>query len=316
EAEAQFACFIIGHNIPLEASNHVTISFCRMFPDSKIAQTYASKRSKTTAIICHVLAPEIIEGAITAARSGPFTLCLDAISDTEKKLFLILINYCHTQTREIKVALFDVPVYNTDTTETLFECVNEVFKRFQIPWRNVVALLCDNTSVNVERHNSLKALIEKVLSADLFTLGCTGHLICVLQKQLAQSIDVGDIRMFYYLDKSVKRKHLLKEYLDLVGIKYSKILKHAPTRWLSLGRCTDRFLKMLPALHTFFASEEYSSDCISSAEEIIWSLSNAILNMYFFLLAVYHCISEWNNSIILKNREREREREREIKQHQ
>uniref|UniRef100_H3ABT5 DUF4371 domain-containing protein n=1 Tax=Latimeria chalumnae TaxID=7897 RepID=H3ABT5_LATCH len=234
EAETRSACFLIKHNVPLGASDHATMLFCH----NKIAQKYASKRSKTTAIIYHALAPEFTQETITASRSGPFTLRLDTSSDTEDKLFLILIRHCHAQTGEIKVALLDLPVCNIGTAESLLECVN-VFKCFQIPWQNVVALLCDSTSVNVGQHNSLKTLIEKVSSADLFTLGCTCHLIslCASKAASALSIAVGDvlIRVFYYLDKSAKRKHLLKEYADFVGIEYRKILKRAPTRWLSLG---------------------------------------------------------------------------------
>ena len=56
QAEVYFATFIAEHNVPFLAADHFTRLCKVMFPDSKIAQGFASGRTKTTAIVKHALA--------------------------------------------------------------------------------------------------------------------------------------------------------------------------------------------------------------------------------------------------------------------
>ena len=39
---------------------------------------------------------------------------------------------------------------------------------------------------------------------------------------------------YYYFDKSTKRKNELEGYYDFCDIKFSDVIKHVSTRWLSL----------------------------------------------------------------------------------
>ena len=59
EAETRRSLFIAKHNIPFLASDHATRLFpnFKMFPDSKIANSFACGRTKTTAIAKGALAP-------------------------------------------------------------------------------------------------------------------------------------------------------------------------------------------------------------------------------------------------------------------
>ena len=49
-AETLMANFLVEHNIPFAAADHLSDLFKTMFPDSTIAANFASKRTKTTAI--------------------------------------------------------------------------------------------------------------------------------------------------------------------------------------------------------------------------------------------------------------------------
>lgn len=63
------------------------------------------------------------------------------------------------------------------------------------------------------------------------------------------------IDIYYYLEKSSKRKQALKELQEKLNLPVQKILKHVPTRWLSLGKCLDRLIVQYPALLAFFETE-------------------------------------------------------------
>ena len=78
-AEIYFSTFIAEHNIPFLASDHFN-KLCKvMFPDSKIAQGFASGRTKTTAIVKYALAPALNDEVIQSCCTSPFTLLCDSI---------------------------------------------------------------------------------------------------------------------------------------------------------------------------------------------------------------------------------------------
>uniref|UniRef100_H3A3T0 HAT C-terminal dimerisation domain-containing protein n=1 Tax=Latimeria chalumnae TaxID=7897 RepID=H3A3T0_LATCH len=108
----------------------------------------------------------------------------------------------------------------------------------------------------VGRHRSLKVHIEN-RAPKLYTLNCPCHLISLCALKAASSLLVnGDevlIRVFYYLDKSARWKHLLKEHAEFVNVEHRKILKHSGTHW---GKRIDRILMIMPTLRLFFQSED------------------------------------------------------------
>ena len=94
-------------------------------------------------------------------------------------------------------------------------------------------------------------------------LGCPCHLIHLAAEkaaaQLPVSIEELLVDVFFYLDKSSKRKQGLKEFQDLCGVEMRKIVKHGSTRWLSLEKCVARLLQQWPALLQYFESEQSKS---------------------------------------------------------
>ena len=73
----------------------------------------------------------------------------------------------------------------------------------------------------------------------------------------ATGFNVDDlvIDVFYWFDKSTKRKSNLSDYCDFCDTTYRDIMKHVNTRWLSLERAVGRVLQQYAALKSYFASE-------------------------------------------------------------
>lgn len=63
------------------------------------------------------------------------------------------------------------------------------------------------------------------------------------------------VDLFYWFDKSTKRKASLDSYCSFCDTSYREIIKHVSTRWLSLGRAVDRALQQYEALKSYFSSE-------------------------------------------------------------
>ena len=73
-------------------------------------------------------------------------------------------------------------------------------------------------------------------------------------------VDVEElvIDIFYWFDKSTKRKSSLEEYCCFCDVQYRKIVKHISTRWLSLETAVERILKVYAGLRSYFLSESCS----------------------------------------------------------
>ena len=64
------------------------------------------------------------------------------------------------------------------------------------------------------------------------------------------------VDLYYWFDKSTKRKGILVEYMQFCDKEYGKILKHSSTRWLSLERCIQRTIEKYAGLKSYFLSED------------------------------------------------------------
>ena len=76
----------------------------------------------------------------------------------------------------------------------------------------------------------------------------------------ATSFDVEElvVDMFYWFDKSTKRKSTVVEYCCFCNVWYRKIVKHVSTRWLSLEAAVEHVLKVYNGLRSHFMSESCS----------------------------------------------------------
>ena len=68
------------------------------------------------------------------------------------------------------------------------------------------------------------------------------------------------VDLYYYFDKSAKRKELLHEFQVFTDTKELKVLNHCKTRWLSLDRAVKRVLDQWDALHAYFDREAETDD--------------------------------------------------------
>ncbi|XP_063765267.1 uncharacterized protein LOC134881682 [Eleginops maclovinus] len=117
----------------------------------------------------------------------------------------------------------------------------------------------DNAMVMQGLKAGTAGYINKKNSA-VYVLGCPCHLIHLAAEkaaaQLPVSIEELLVDIYFYLDKSSKRKQGLKKFQDLCGVEMRKIVKHVSTRWLSLDKCIARLLQQWPALLQYFESEQ------------------------------------------------------------
>jgi hypothetical protein len=267
KAEVMVTNFLVQHNLPLSTADHLGPLFKEIFPDSKIALSYASGRTKTSAVLNVAMGPHCHKYVVEHCKTHPFSLGIDGSNDTgvEKMNPVTIRIFDVNSSKVVTSQFFDMCITSGEDggkAAAIFDVMNEKFTEDQIPWINSVSLSVDNTSAMIGRHNSIASRCKN-MNPNIFISGCTCHLAHLAATQANDSftnfvgINVEDflIDLYYWFDKSSKRKGKLTEYFEFCDQEYQKILKHVSCRWLSLERCIERALKKFPSLKAYFLSE-------------------------------------------------------------
>ena len=101
----------------------------------------------------------------------------------------------------------------------------------------VTSIARDNTSANIGDHNSIKSrTLER--NPEIVISGCPCHILHNTASKAADafaavsdfSVEDHCVDLYYWFDKSSKRKSILKEYYDFCDQDYQEVIKYISTR--------------------------------------------------------------------------------------
>jgi hypothetical protein len=270
KAEVLMTNFLVQHNLPLSTSDNMGPLFRSAFLDSDIAKQYACGRTKTCAIVNKAMGRHCHEYVVQHCKEHPFSLGIDGSSDTDvhkmnpMTVRIFDINRSHTVTTHF-YNMCVTSGRDASKSAQLFLVVQAKMLEDEIPWSQAVSHSVDNTNSMIGVHNSFASRC-KAQNSEIYVRGCPCHLAHIAASNADDAfseivgINVEDIviKLFYWFDKSTKRKGVLVEYMEFCDTEYAKILKHTSTRWLSLERCVEWTLKKYSGLRSYFLSEEFS----------------------------------------------------------
>jgi hypothetical protein len=88
------------------------------------------------------------------------------------------------------------------------------------------------------------------------------------------------VDIFYYFDKSTKRKAALSDYTQFCDLVYRKMLKHVTTCWLSLNTSVNRILSGYEGLKSYFLSEDDEDSKIPRSARLRKHFENPMTEIY------------------------------------
>ena len=280
-AEVMVTNFLVQHNIALLTAYHLSSRFKNAFPDSKIAQKYSSRRTKTTAIINKSFAPHCAEYVVEHCKASVYSVGTDGSNDTglEKMNPICVKIFDVKRSKTVTNHFLDMCLTSgTDcsTAEGIFTAIDEAFENepWEIPWESCVSLSVDNTNTMIGKNNSIASrFLEK--NENVFIAGCPCHLAHIAASNAHDdfceyiSLNVEDVMvdLFYWFDKSAKRKGKLKEYFEFCDQEYQSVLKHLSVRWLSLEKCISRTTLKFTSLKAYFLNESFADERFQRLEE-------------------------------------------------
>jgi len=204
----------------------------------------------------NVLSAEKKKSVIDDLRKTPFSIGVDGSNDTDSKMHPIIVTYFDEKSGLISSGLLNLnPIKDRSTGKNIAQSIIQVFEKLDIPIKNCIAFGADNAPVMLGEKSGV-AFFLKEKHREIIPIGCSCHLINLAAQKAAAvlpaDIEQTVIDIFYFLEKSANRKESLKEFQRLHNTEIRKILKHVPTRWLSLNKCLGRLVgQWQPLLHYF-----------------------------------------------------------------
>ncbi|KAI4898772.1 hypothetical protein NFI96_026849, partial [Prochilodus magdalenae] len=264
-----------GHSyLSTDCGNKVS---AKIFSDSNIATKMSCGRTKSEALVENVLAPfsqERLAAELQKAQS--FAVCSDASNSGHIKLFPYTVQYFCTS-EGVKYGLLDFYEDPDESSEAIFNQIVSITENNGLSIKQISAYGADNASVNYGRHNSVFQKLRGV-NPHIVKGNCKCHIInnSVKTANRVFSSSGCDVEAFVLKVKvnlgesefscSAKKVETLKEFCEFTSTKYREILRHVPTRWLSLLPAIQRILECWPALKSYFVSLG-KDDCPS----IVWT---------------------------------------------
>lgn len=264
----KLSILLAQHNIPLSLADHMSPLIRNVF-DGEIAGGYACAKTKTSCILNGAVAPEFRAELVSVMQQAPYSLSVDGSNDSGLlKMNPLTVRMFDENRGKVNTRFLDMCTtsgQHAGTAESIFNKMDQVLSLHHIPWDYCVGLGVDNTSVNIGRHNSIMTRIHQK-NPNVYIMGCPCHIAHNTASIAAEALqhdvrfDVEEIMvdLFYWFDKSTKRKSSLKEYCCFCDVQYRKIIKHVSTRWLSLEMAIERTLKLYDGLYSYFLSESCS----------------------------------------------------------
>lgn len=227
-----------------------------VFNDSNKASKISCGRTKAEAIVANVLAPysqELIVNDLSK-NYAYFSLSSDASNKGNTKLFPVVLRYFQPSVGVV-TRLLDFYEDSDETAAAISEKIVDVVQKNNLNMQMVSAYSADNASINFGKH---KGVYKKLCAANerILPAGCPAH---ILHNTAKKACDVMDydveslvLKVYNHFSISAKRAAQLKEMFNFVDIEWSQLLRHVPTRWLSLFPAIDRLLKNWPAVKAYF----------------------------------------------------------------
>jgi len=257
-AELTTAYKVVKHHQSFSSLDCIVKLNAMMYSDSKIAAKQSTARTKATAIIKNILAPNSVSEIKKKLQEvSYYGIGTDASNHKAEKMFSLILQY-FTEDDGIQHKLLK---FDSLKNETISKYCIDTLRQLQIPLDKLIAFCGDNTNTNfggLQRRGQCNVFhkIKEDLGRPIEGIGCPAHIlhntISSASGILSIDVEVIVLKIFNYFVIYTVRTEKLKEFCSIVDINYQTLLSHSRTRWLSLMPAVERILKLWTPLKIFF----------------------------------------------------------------
>ena len=193
-----------------------------------------------------------------------FSLTTDGSNDSGlQKMNPLTVRIVDINLGRVVSQILDMCLTTSSTAEAIFAKINATLEGFDISWNRCASFGVDNTNVNIGQRNSIKTRVHHY-NPSVYFVGCPCHIVHNTASKASDhfevetGFDIEDmlVDIYYWFDKSTKRKNELLNFCEFCDMEYRDIVKLVSVRWLSLECAVERTLKQYLALKSYFLSTE------------------------------------------------------------
>nr|XP_012606182.1 uncharacterized protein LOC105863530 isoform X1 [Microcebus murinus] len=226
------------------------------FPDSEVATKMSCGRTKGEILITDVLAPYSVELILSDLTNdhGFYSISSNVLNHGNKKVFPLALRYFDLK-NGVSNRLLDFYEDFNETSENIKQKIVDILSKYKLDFSHLSAYSADSADVNYNKFHSVYKLLtkenEKILPAE-----CPAHLVHKTAKKgcdlLSYDIEAFIMKALGYFSVSSKHAEALNEIFDFVEMEGDRLLRHVPTRWLSLLPAIEKMLNCWPAVKSYF----------------------------------------------------------------
>lgn len=134
KTKINIASYIVEHNIPFLAAEHIPHLIKAVCPESEVAKGLKLGRTKTAGIIKNVIGETEKELLCDVMRNRPFSIIVDESTDTStiKNLCIVVRTVVNN---EVADAFFDLIPVDDATAVGIHKEIIRSLEKYRIPWR-------------------------------------------------------------------------------------------------------------------------------------------------------------------------------------
>lgn len=235
-----------------------------LFTDSQICQSIQCGRTKMEALAKNVLCPLSIEQHLKELNSKKFAIGSDASNKGNIKMFPIAIQYFTTNKGIVNFVL-DFYEDANETSDAIHNRIIECLNEYNVNLMDVIAYSGDNASVNYGKHHSIYENL-KISNNCIVKANCNCHVLHNTAKhallQLPFDIENIILKIYSHFSISAKRVQSLKSCYELIDDEYEGMIRHVPTRWLTLYPAINRLIENIKPIKDYFVGIGDENWCI------------------------------------------------------
>lgn len=290
-AELTLAYHTVKHHHTFRSSDCTNKLNSILFDDSSIAKKFSSARTKLTALVNGVIAPQSLKESVdNIKKSNFYGISTDASNHKAAKIFPFVVQFFDIN-EGIQSKLMRVCSLPNETSDEISSFCLSTMEKFDLEKNKCVAFCGDNTNTNfggLERKGKMNVFtkLKAALQKNIEGIGCPAHVLhnCMHTAADTMSCDIETIivKIFSYFSIYTVRTERLKEFCDYVGTEYMNIMCHSKTRWLSLLPAVERVIRLFEPLKEFFLNEKNAPNILVKfftnpiSEAYLWFIHNQL----------------------------------------